>query len=121
MKTTVLICDDAKIMRVLMRAMLEPCGYFDIVGEAANGVEVVDLYKKLNPGLVILDLNLPIRDGQAAAKDILAFNPDANIVVITTKINKPKVDAMEGIKGAVFKPIDKEEFVKAALKASALV
>ena len=123
MKTTVLLCDDAKIMRVLMRAMLEPCGYFDIVGEAANGVEVVELYKKLNPGLVILDLNLPIRDGQSAAKDILDFNKDAVIIVTTTKLNKPKVEAMEalGVKGAVYKPIDKEEFVKAALKASALV
>ena len=121
MKTTVLLCDDAKIMRVLMRAMLEPCGYFDIVGEAANGVEVFAEYKRLKPGLVILDLNLPVRDGQTAAKDILAFNPDASIIVITTKINKSKVEALEGIKGAVFKPLDKEEFVKAALKASALV
>lgn len=121
MKTTVLICDDAKIIRVLMRAMLEPCGYFDIVGEAANGVEVVAEYKRLNPGLVILDLNLPIRDGLIAAKDILAFNRDASIIIITTKIMKAKVEAMEGIKGAVYKPLDKEEFVKAALKASALV
>ena len=123
MKTTVLLCDDAKIMRVLMRAMLEPSGYFDIVGEAANGVEVVEQYKKLNPGLVVLDLNLPIRDGHAAAKDILEFNPDAVILLVTTKINKPKVEAMQGlgVKGAVYKPIDKEEFVKAAVKASGLV
>lgn len=121
MKTTVLLCDDAKIMRVLMRAMLEPCGYFDIVGEAANGVEVLNEYKRLTPGLVILDINLPVRDGHTAAKDILAANPDAAILVITTKINKAKVEGMEGIRGAVFKPLDKEEFVKAAMNASGLV
>ena len=123
MKTTVLLCDDAKIMRVLMKAMLEPCGYFDVVGEASNGVEVVAEYKRTNPGLVILDLNLPIRDGAAAAREILEFNPDANILMVTTKMQKTKVEALSeiGVKHACFKPLDKEEFVKAALKASALV
>jgi two-component system chemotaxis response regulator CheY len=123
MKTTVLICDDAKIMRVLMRAMLEPTGYFEIVGEAANGVEVVAEYKKLRPGLVILDLNLPIRDGQSAAREILELNPDASILVTTTKAQKAKVDALEamGVKHAIYKPLQAEEFVRAAMKASAMV
>lgn len=118
-KRTVLICDDAKIMRAVIRKLLEESGYFEIVGEVGDGVQVVAEFKRLKPSLVVLDLNLPIRDGNAAAKEILQEDPHANILLTTTKGQKSKVDALHslGIVHACFKPIDNYEFVRTAMKA----
>ena len=76
----VLIADDASFMRQMIREIIEPEGH-EIVGEATNGVEAVDLFKELAPDLVTMDIVMPKRSGIDAVKRILAEHPSACIVM----------------------------------------
>ncbi|MES3162006.1 MAG: response regulator, partial [Halorubrum sp.] len=68
MVTRVLIADDSEFMRNLLREILE--GEFEIVGEAENGVEAVNMYEEYGPDLVMMDIVMPIRDGIEATTEI---------------------------------------------------
>jgi two-component system chemotaxis response regulator CheY len=76
----VLIADDASFMRQMIREIIEPEGH-EIVGEATNGIEAIDLYKELMPDLVTMDIVMPKRSGIDAVKTILADHPTACIVM----------------------------------------
>ena len=58
----VLIVDDAKFMRTLVKDALVPAGH-EIIGEAENGNEAVELYRKLKPDLVTMDITMREKDG----------------------------------------------------------
>jgi two-component system chemotaxis response regulator CheY len=76
----VLIADDASFMRQMIREIIESEGH-EVVGEATNGIEAVDLYKELLPDLVTMDIVMPKRSGIDAVKNILADHPTACIVM----------------------------------------
>ena len=76
----VLIADDASFMRQMIREIIEPEGH-EVVGEATNGIEAVDLYKELMPDLVTMDIVMPKRSGIDAVKMILTDHPTACIVM----------------------------------------
>ena len=115
----VLICDDAKIMRLLMRNLLEKTKIFEIVGEATDGEECIEMYKKLKPDLLTLDLTMPKKDGVAAAAEILAFDPNANIVVCTSAAQKFKMKQLSdmGVSNFVIKPFQPDNFLSVVSKA----
>ena len=115
----VLICDDAKIMRLLMRNLLEKTKLFEIVGEATDGEECVNLYKQLKPDLLTLDLTMPKKDGVAAASEILQFDANANIVVCTSAAQKFKMKQLSdmGISNFVIKPFQPDNFLSVVSKA----
>ncbi|OGV66278.1 MAG: DNA-binding response regulator [Lentisphaerae bacterium RIFOXYB12_FULL_65_16] len=68
---TVLLADDHTIVREGLRAMLEAEGDFEVVAEAANGREAVDLTQTLRPAVVVLDIAMPQLNGLEAARQIL--------------------------------------------------
>ena len=70
----VLVADDASFMRQMIRDIIDPEGY-EVVGEAADGVEVVEKYKELHPDIVMMDIVMPKRSG------IDAVTPQAKIVM----------------------------------------
>ena len=76
----VLIADDASFMRQMIREIIEPEGH-EVVGEATNGIEAVDLFKQLAPDLVTMDIVMPKRSGIDAVKRILADHPTACVVM----------------------------------------
>jgi two-component system, chemotaxis family, chemotaxis protein CheY len=82
MACRVLIADDARFMRQLIRDIIEPEG-FEVVGEAADGREVVEQFTKLQPDLVTMDVVMPKRSGIDAVRDILALNPKAKITMVS--------------------------------------
>jgi two-component system chemotaxis response regulator CheY len=118
----VLICDDAKIMRLLMRNLLEKTRLFEIAGEATNGEECVQMFRDLKPDLLTLDLTMPKKDGVTAAQEILETHPDANIVVCTSAAQKFKMKQLEamGVKNFVIKPFQPEKFLNVVTKACGL-
>ncbi len=77
---TVLICDDNAFMRGHLREMLEGEGMV-VAAEAADGFEAVDLFRDLQPDVVIMDLVMPNLDGLGAIAQIMIIDPDARIVV----------------------------------------
>ncbi len=82
MKPTVLIVDDAKFMRNLLRKILTEGGY-EVVGEAETGTEAVELYQKLKPSVVTMDIVMPDMSGIDAVKKIKEVDPNARIVVVS--------------------------------------
>jgi two-component system CheB/CheR fusion protein len=79
----VLIADDHEIMRQGVRTLLASEVNWEICGEAVNGREAVEKTAQLSPDLVILDLNMPVLDGLAALREIVAKQPSAKILVLT--------------------------------------
>lgn len=78
----VLIVDDASVVRLLIKKALKQDN-FEIVGEAANGVDALAKYKELKPDIVTMDITMPEADGIQATKDIVAFDKDAKIVMLS--------------------------------------
>ena len=83
-RTTILIADDHSILRMGLTAMLNVRKDMEVVGEAANGLQAVDLAKKLRPDVVIMDLMMPELDGADATRRILAVHPDAKVIILTS-------------------------------------
>ena len=82
MSSRVLVADDARFMRQLIREIIEPEG-FEVVGEAADGRAVVEEFSRLQPDVVTMDIVMPKRSGIDAAKEILALDPGARIVMVS--------------------------------------
>ena len=76
----ILIADDAIFMREILREIVEPLGY-EVVAEAASGLEAVELFALYQPDLMILDLVMPKGSGIDATRMVLNRFPAAKIVV----------------------------------------
>jgi len=114
----VLVVDDANFMRMIVKDTLMPNG-FEIVGEATNGNEAVSKYNELKPDLVTMDITMKVKDGLEAAREILAADPNARIVMVTALgQEKMLLDAIAlGVRDFVVKPFTKERIISAVEKA----
>lgn len=86
----VLICDDSKLMRRKLTQVLEK--NFDVkVYEADNGQKAVELYESLNPGVVFMDIVMPVLDGLAALEAIKNISVDAKVIMTSSSGTKDKL------------------------------
>ena len=83
MTMRVLIVDDKAQVRQDLRTLLLLSGDIEIVGEAANGLEAILQVEKLQPDVVLLDLEMPVLDGYAAASQIKSRFPSCRIIALT--------------------------------------
>jgi len=84
----ILVVEDEDHLSKLLTALLEFKGYQDIQ-IASNGYEGVERYKENRPGIVFMDLEMPIMNGYDSSREIKKFDPDANIVLITANPMSP--------------------------------
>jgi two-component system, chemotaxis family, chemotaxis protein CheY len=103
----ILIVDDAKFMRLTLTGILKKAEH-EIVGEAENGREAIDLYRELKPELVTMDITMPEMSGLEAMKEIKQEFPDAKVVMCSAMgQQKMVVEAIEaGAKDFIVKPFD---------------
>ena len=80
----ILIADDHLIVREGLRLILESEYGFDLVGEAADGVEAVELAAELQPDVILMDLRMPKMDGLAAIERLQQEQPCIPVVILTT-------------------------------------
>ncbi|HLS71059.1 MAG TPA: response regulator [Chitinophagaceae bacterium] len=108
----ILIVDDAKFMRVTLANILSNEGY-EILGEAQNGKEAVELYEKLQPDLVTMDITMPIMDGLEAIRRIIDLDDQAKIIVCSAMgQQKIVVEAIElGAKDFIIKPFERSHVI----------
>lgn len=113
----ILIVDDSRTSRKILRGILESAGH-EIIGEALNGDEGFLKYKELNPDIVTMDITMPVTDGIQALQLIKHLNKDAHVVMITAAGQKVKmIQALkEGADEFITKPYDAEEVVKTVNK-----
>jgi len=105
----ILIVDDASFMRTVLKDIIKSNGLASEVYEAADGVEGVKAYQKIQPDLVTMDVNMPRADGIQALRAILKIDPKAKVVMVTAIEEKHVVqDAMRlGARDYVVKPFDR--------------
>lgn len=83
-KIRILIADDHFIVRMGLTALVNMEPDMEVIGEAANGAQAVDIFGKLNPDLVLMDLRMPVKDGIEATAEIRNKFPTARILMLTT-------------------------------------
>ncbi|WP_027408811.1 response regulator [Anoxybacteroides tepidamans] len=110
----VLIVDDAKFMRVTLSNILKKANY-EIVGEAENGEEAIELYRELKPDIVTLDITMPVMNGIEAAKIIKQIDPKAKIIMCSALgQQKMVVEALEaGAIDFIIKPFEESRVMEA--------
>jgi two-component system chemotaxis response regulator CheY len=116
----ILIADDSSYMRETLRDILQGAGH-EIVAEAANGPNAVEIYKALLPDIVMLDMTMPGESGLDTLRSIIRINNNA-VVIILTAVGKPEkvLEALNaGAKGYVTKPFDESSVLNAISKTAA--
>ncbi len=84
MKTTVMLVDDHAVVRQGVRSLLVLTEDFEVVGEAGDGAQAIDLARELVPDLVVIDLLMPGMDGVTAIRGIRTVSPRSHVVVLTS-------------------------------------
>ncbi|MFI6474100.1 response regulator [Streptomyces sp. NPDC050516] len=95
----VLIADDQPLVRRGLSLILSPDPSFEVVGEAENGAQAVDLARRLRPDVVVMDIRMPVLDGVAATGELAAAVPGSRVLALST--------------------FDMDEYVVGALRAGA--
>lgn len=118
MSIKIMIVDDTAFMRMTLKKILTEGG-FTVVGEAGDGAQAVQLYKAIRPELVTLDITMPVMDGLQAAKEILAFDPLARIIMVSAMGQQAMVVSAikSGAKDFIVKPFDAERIISAVYRA----
>lgn len=113
----ILIADDALFMRITLKNILTQAGY-EVVGEAFNGQEAIELYQALKPDLTILDITMPEVGGIEALREIRKINPEANVFMCTSMGQRNMViEAIQaGAKDFIVKPFQPERVLEAVVK-----
>ncbi|NLI11604.1 response regulator [Pelotomaculum propionicicum] len=114
MAKSILIVDDAAFMRMMIKNIVSKNGY-DVVGEAENGQVAVELYKKLKPDLVTMDITMPEMNGIEGVKAIRGFDPNANIIMCSAMGQQAMVmEAIQaGAKDFIVKPFQQDRILQA--------
>ncbi len=112
MKTKIVIADDEPITRLDIREILEDTGY-DVVGEASDGFDAVEMCRKHKPDLVLMDIKMPLLDGLKAAKIIKNGKLAGGILLLTAYSGKEFVNQAKdiGVAGYLVKPINEDSLL----------
>lgn len=111
----IIIVDDHEIFRNGLKMVLGKLEFVDVVGEASNGQDFLDLIRKVNCDIVLMDIEMPIMSGIDATKIALKENPSLKIISLTMFTDDDYVQSMmdAGVKGFLVKNINKETLNKA--------
>ncbi len=104
MSTRILLVDDHALVRQGLRSLLEREGFL-VVGEAADGLEALELCRALAPDIVAMDISMPSQNGLNAAREIKRTCPDSKVILLTQHSEDMYIaDALEaGVSGYVLK------------------
>jgi DNA-binding NarL/FixJ family response regulator len=116
-----MLVDDHPLVRAGLSSMLGAATDITVVGEAADGAQAVKVAERFEPDVVLMDLSMPVMDGVAATRALLAGNPDIRVVVLSSFFDRARVrDAIAaGAKGYVLKDSTPDEVLSAIRTAAA--
>jgi len=105
MTLSVLVVDDNELWRGHVRAALKDHRRWSIVAEGSNGFEAIEKAAALRPDLILLDIGLPVLSGMAAARQILANDPQSRIMFMSANGSPAMVEAAMrmGVRGYLLK------------------
>ncbi|TME16504.1 MAG: response regulator transcription factor [Chloroflexi bacterium] len=113
----VLVADDQTLFRAGLARLLEESPELDVVGEAKDGQQAVEMVRRLRPDVVLMDLKMPGVDGVEATRKITAEHPEVKVLVLTTfDVDSYVLQALRvGASGYVLKESTPEAIVRSIL------
>ena len=110
----ILVVDDARVIRMVIKQILTRHGFL-VAGEAGNGREALEKYKELRPDAVTMDIIMPEMDGIQGLKEIIAFDKQAKVIMISAIDQRDSLtDAIRnGAADYVVKPFEDDRMVSA--------
>ncbi len=114
MSKKILIVDDAAFMRMMIKNIVAKNGY-EVVGEAENGKQAVEMYANSSPDVVTMDITMPEMDGIDGVKAIRSIDPNAVIIMCSAMGQQSMVmDAIQaGAKDFIVKPFQQDRLLQA--------
>jgi DNA-binding NarL/FixJ family response regulator len=118
--TRVLLVDDHQLVRAGLASLIEAADGLDVVGEAADGAEALEVAARTRPDVVLMDLSMPTMDGVASTRALLSWQADLAVVVLTSFVDQGRVaDALAaGAVGYLLKDSDPRDLI-AGIRAAA--
>src|SRR4051812_23512513 len=111
MPVRLLIVDDHEVVRLGLRVFLASDPSIEIVGEASDGLEALELTRELNPDVVLMNLVMPRMDGITATSLLLAEHPTTKVLILTSELHDERLVAVmrAGATGYLLKSTTAEE------------
>jgi len=111
----VLIADDHDTVRSIVRTLLAIEGDFDVVAEAVNGREAVELAKIYRPDVIIMDMTMPTLDGVSATREVLQILPESKVIIFSANQDPAasRISFAAGAVGFINKPTSRKVLVTA--------
>jgi len=112
---SILVVDDHAVVRAGLRALIQSDPSLHIAGEAAGGLEAINLVEKLRPDVLVLDLSMPDMDGILVTKELHEKYPDIRILILTVHEDEALLrEAMKsGASGYILKYAAEKELIEA--------
>ena len=120
MPKKIMVVDDSRIAQLQLQEILSGTDY-QVAACCQSGEEAIDMYDKVAPDLVTMDIMMPGMDGLEAARFILRNHPDARVIMISSLAYDDTINEATsiGAKGFVYKPFDQQQILQAMQKAFA--
>jgi DNA-binding NarL/FixJ family response regulator len=114
-KIRVLVADDHYIVRIGLVTLVNTELDMEVVAEADDGVQAIELYGKHHPDLVLLDMNMPVKNGVETTVEIISKHPAARVIIITAFDGDEQIHRalQAGASGYVFKNTSGEKLINA--------
>ena len=93
MNIKILLVEDQKLMRIGIKSLFNDYPEMEVIGEAINGKEAVEKAKLIKPDMILMDIGLPDISGVEATKQILEYNNNIKVIILTAHINEPELNA----------------------------
>lgn len=113
MKKRLLIVDDSSVMRRTIEKNLITYD-LEVIGQASNGREALEIVKKEMPEVITLDITMPEMDGIACLEEIMKIHPSAKVMIITALSDKftGLIALDKGARGFMFKPVNAKDLTR---------
>jgi|SRR5947209_10420215 len=114
-KITILLADDHTVVRQGLRMLVEAEPDLQVVGEAENGREAVQLAKKLRPNVIVLDIAMPLLNGLEATRQLTRDLPDSKVLILSSYSDDEYVQQLtdQGASGYIVKQTAAQELLRA--------
>ncbi len=111
----VLVVDDSLSVGRQLGQIIAGTGEFEVIGHARNGAEAIQMYQTDRPDIVCMDMNMPVMDGPTALRSIVAIDPAAKVVMITSLggVGDKFTEALKlGARNVIAKPFQPDDVLK---------